>query len=72
MLEDIGDLLLDLVKYVSTALLVFPLLDGLEKDWHYYTFVGCSVGVVAVVGLALKHFGKNKRNHKNKNKKKRK
>jgi hypothetical protein len=38
--DKIINLLLDIVKYVFTIMLVYPLLSGMEKNWEYYTIVG--------------------------------
>jgi LPXTG-motif cell wall-anchored protein len=53
MLEKLGAMLIDLVKYALTGLFIYPLLAGLEKDVSYYTIVGISAVVVTLGGLFL-------------------
>jgi hypothetical protein len=58
MSDKIINLILDVVKYVFTIMLVYPLLSGMERDWEYYTVVGIAV-VGGIAGAFLvKHFAK--------------
>jgi low affinity Fe/Cu permease len=68
MYEKLGDIALDIVKYVSTGMIIYPLLDGFDKDWRYYILTSVGVVVLAVVGLLLHHIQKKKNNDDNKNK----
>jgi hypothetical protein len=47
MLEKLGSMLIDLVKYALPVLFIYSLLSGLETDVSYYTLV-CISSVLVV------------------------
>jgi hypothetical protein len=67
-MEKVGDIILDVVKYVATAMLVYPFLDGMEKDWQYYTLVSAGVIVFAALGIFLHYYKKKDKKNKKNNK----
>jgi hypothetical protein len=58
--EKVVNLLLDIVKYVFTAMLIYPFLADMEKDWRYYSLVGGGIVALSAVATLLKRFLKKK------------
>lgn len=52
--EKLGDLLLDIVKYIITAVLLATWFNGIEY-WEWYVTIGVilSVGIITIIGLSL-------------------
>jgi ABC-type enterobactin transport system permease subunit len=63
--EKIMDLLIDVVKYVFTAALIYPLLASMDKDWKYYSVVLAGLAAGAVAIAILHHFIRKKKNNNN-------
>jgi hypothetical protein len=56
--DKIVNLLIDIVKYVFTIMLVYPILSGMEKNWEYYTIVGVAVAGGMALALLVRHIDK--------------
>jgi hypothetical protein len=59
--DKIINLLIDIVKYVFTVALLYPLLAGMEKNGQYYTLVGAGVAVGVTAIVLLQRLPKNKK-----------
>jgi uncharacterized membrane protein YraQ (UPF0718 family) len=70
MFEIIGEWLLDITKYVITALVLTRIFDVLPNRWEATALaavVALTVGAVAVYMINKKNKNNNKNNKKNKN-----
>jgi hypothetical protein len=56
--DKIVNLLLDVVKYVFTIMLIYPILSGMEKNWEYYTIVGIALGGGIALAFLARHIDK--------------
>jgi hypothetical protein len=54
----LGDILLDLIKYVATVAVLYPFLQGFPKNDSYYILVSTSLVVLTAIGLCLHHWQK--------------
>ena len=65
--EKFGDLLLDIAKYIITAVILTSLFQGIE-EWNWHVYVLCIISVVIIIWIGLDQFNDNK-NKTNKKKK---
>jgi multidrug transporter EmrE-like cation transporter len=63
----LGDMFLDVVKYVATGLFIYPLLAKMDKDWTYYLLVGVGMLIVAALGFFFHYHDKNDDDNNNDN-----
>jgi hypothetical protein len=67
MIGKLGDILLDLIKYVATVAVLYPFLEGFPPDESYYILVSTALAVLPVIGLFLHHWQKKRANRRDNN-----